>query len=68
MSIEAIRQAAEIVGGGAKLAAILGVHPTMVSQMVCGRKKVPLGQVRAIEEATGGKVTRAQLRPDIYGE
>jgi len=32
------------------------------------RRGVPAVRVLAVEEATGGAVTRHELRPDIYGE
>jgi len=32
------------------------------------RRKVPSEQCAAIEMATGGQVTRYQLRPDVFGE
>lgn len=60
-----IERAAEAVGGLTKLASLLGVS----IQVVCNwrdRKKVPVSRCRAIEDATGGAVTRRDLRPDDW--
>jgi hypothetical protein len=32
------------------------------------RRRVPADRVLKLEELTGGRVTRYELRPDIYGE
>lgn len=63
-----IQKAAEIAGGNAKLAAILGVHPSYLSQLINGHRKVPIKRISQIIEATGGAVTREQLRPDVFCE
>jgi len=46
------------------LADQLGITQGAVSQWL--RRGVPPGRVIAIERATGGKVTRHELRPDLY--
>ena len=61
-----IRVAAEAVGTQRKLAEILGVPPSFVSQWVSGYRKVPPVHCQRIEEVSGGRVTCHQLRPDIY--
>jgi DNA-binding transcriptional regulator YdaS (Cro superfamily) len=40
----------------------------ITAQAVCGWKRCPSGRVLQVERATGGKVTRYKLRPDIFGE
>lgn len=50
-------------GAGVALAKALGVHPVMVSQWSNGVKPVPVERCADIERATGGKVTRRDLRP-----
>lgn len=66
-----IAKAVRLVGGQAALAnAIHEHHPTVKQQHVwkwvrAGR--VPAEYVRAIEAATGWRVTRYQLRPDVFG-
>lgn len=54
--------AIEIVGGPAALARAIGVSPQAISQW----KRAPIRRVLDIEKATGAKVTRSELRPDIY--
>lgn len=62
-----IRRAVRHCGSQQKLADAIGVHQTFVSKMVrTGR--VPAEQCRPIEEATGGAVSRAELRPDLFEE
>lgn len=64
----AICKAVDILGGNVGLAEVIDVHPSFISQMVTGRRKVPCGYCLAIEHATRGAVTRYQLRPDVFGE
>ncbi len=42
----------------------LGVTQSAVAQWL--RSKVPAERVLAVEAATGGRVTRHELRPDLY--
>lgn len=53
-------------GAAAALARAIGVHPVMVSQWAAGVKAVPVERCMPIERATGGQVTRQELRPDDY--
>ena len=48
------------------LASALGVPPPLVSQWKTGVRRVPAERVLAIEAATGHRVSRHDLRPDIY--
>lgn len=57
-----LQRAAEAVGSQQRLAEVLGITPQAVSQW----DRVPAERVIAIERATGGKVTRHELRPDLY--
>lgn len=60
----ALQRALGLIGGPTKAARAAGCTPQAVDQwQVC-----PPGRVLSIETATEGKVTRYQLRPDIYGE
>ncbi|MBE7564194.1 helix-turn-helix domain-containing protein [Acidithiobacillus sp. HP-6] len=52
-------------GSQSSLARTLGVCPMAVSHW--RRRGVPLARAIAIERATAGVVTRAELRPDIFG-
>lgn len=58
----ALARAIEIVGGPTKMARKLGVTPQAISQW----DRAPSGRVIQIEQATGGEVTREDLRPDMY--
>lgn len=58
----ALRRAIEIVGKPTDLARLVGVTPQALSQW----KRVPPMRVLQVEAATGGRVTRHELRPDIY--
>ena len=58
--------AVEIVGGQAKLARLLGVTQPNVWHWLHKSERVPGEYVLKIEEATGGKVSRHDLRPDLY--
>ena len=62
--IEIIRTAADHVGGPQKLADILGIK----RQALYMWDQVPSKRVIPIENATGGKVTRQEMRPDLYPE
>lgn len=66
--MEPVRKAVKIVGTQARLAALVGVTPQFVHQWVCGKRPVPANLCGRIERATEGRVTRAQLRPDIFGD
>lgn len=54
------------VDTGASLAAKLGVTPGFVSQWRTGFRPVPIERCAAIEQITGGAVTRRDLRPDDW--
>jgi DNA-binding transcriptional regulator YdaS (Cro superfamily) len=51
---------------GVSLAAKLGVPPALVSQWRTGARPVPIDRCVSIERATGGAVTRKDLRPDDW--
>ena len=59
-------QAIGILGGQSALARACGVKQGHVWHWLNKSGKCPAGHVISIEEATGGKVTRQQLRPDLY--
>lgn len=63
---EGLLKAIKLAGGKKKhLAEALGVTPMTVTQW-CSRG-VPAEQARKIEEHFGGEVTRAEIRPDLFG-
>lgn len=65
--MNSIELACIAVGSQAALARAIGVWPQAVHQWIEGERPVPSKQCIPIEEATGGKVTRYDLRPDIFG-
>jgi TorA maturation chaperone TorD len=65
---EALTRAIEIVGGQTQLARLLGVKQANVWHWLKRAEHVPGEYVLAIEKATGGQVSRRDLRPDLYPE
>ncbi|HEX9463527.1 MAG TPA: molecular chaperone TorD family protein [Alphaproteobacteria bacterium] len=65
---EALTRAIEIVGGQTQLARLLGVKQANVWHWLKRAEHVPGEYVLAIENATGGQVSRRDLRPDLYPE
>lgn len=58
----------EIAGGQSALARKLGLKQANVWHWLNRAEHVPAEQAIAIEAATGGAVTRAELRPDLFGD
>lgn len=54
------------VNGLGQLATDCGVSYQAIQKWI-RKKRVPAERARAIESATQGRVTRYQLRPDIFG-
>lgn len=63
--MNAVSRASSIVGSRAELARRIGVSAEAVRKWELG--KLPAERCLAIEAATGGAVTRAELRPDLFG-
>ena len=61
-----VELACSMVGSQSALARCLGVTSPAVSQWVKGVRPVPAKHCTAIERATGGQVTRRDLRPDDW--
>lgn len=53
-------------GRAVALSRVIGVPSSFVSNWVTGKKGIPLERCTAIERATGGAVTRQDLRPDDW--
>jgi DNA-binding transcriptional regulator YdaS (Cro superfamily) len=45
----------------------LGVTQGAISQWLLGREPISPARAATIEKATRGKVTRLELRPDVFG-
>lgn len=58
-----LQKAIKLSGGVASLAKQLGISSQAVSQW----SSTPVKHCPKIEKATSGAVTRADLRPDIFG-
>lgn len=63
---QALARAVEVVGGQTQLARLLGVKQANVWHWLNRADHVPGEFVLAIERATGGEVSRHELRPDLY--
>ncbi|MDH0291419.1 helix-turn-helix domain-containing protein [Pseudomonas sp. GD04087] len=52
-------------GGKKRLAIFLGVAPSYLSRLISGDRSITAERAIKVEQATGGAVTRFELRPDI---
>lgn len=66
--VVALSRAIEKLGGQSALARACGVKQGHVWHWLNKSRSVPADYVLTIEAATGGTVTRHELRPDIFGE
>jgi DNA-binding transcriptional regulator YdaS (Cro superfamily) len=64
-SFDPLDRAIEIVGSATALSHGVGVTKQAITQW--RRRGVPPGKVLAVERLTGGKVSRHDLRPDVFG-
>lgn len=64
--MSALQTAIEAAGGQAALASLIGVKQQHVWNWLNRGNAVPIEHCAAIEQATGGKVTRRDLRPDDW--
>lgn len=58
--------AADLLGSQAALARACGYSRSGINLALHGRRKVSAELAVAIERATGGEVSRATLRPDLF--
>lgn len=66
VGIDALRVAIDIVGSQRALADAIGITQPSVSEMLARGKRVPAEWCLPVERATDGRITRYQLRPDLY--
>lgn len=64
--IPALHRAKDILGGQSAIARAVGVKQPSVHRILHEGKSVPAKWCIPIERATRGKVTRHELRPDLY--
>jgi len=62
-----LQSAIEIMGSQTALARACGVEQGHVWHWLNRAKKLPAERAIQIEHATNGRVTRHQLRPDLFG-
>jgi len=63
--MEAIRQAADQLGGVTEMAKKLGISTQAVYQWIRGERQVPAERCPQIERLTAGAVRCEQIRPDV---
>lgn len=63
-----LEKAIEITGSQAELARRIGKKQAHIWNWLYRDSRIPAEVVADIEKATGGKVTREQLRPDLFGK
>ncbi len=68
MSIDALHRAIDSAGSQRALAEKIGKKQGQIGNWIHRDKKVPAEVCAAIEQATDGRVTRYELRPDVFGE
>jgi DNA-binding transcriptional regulator YdaS (Cro superfamily) len=56
----------DVRGAKSEMAEYLKISPTWMALLIAGRRKASPVLALAIEKATGGLVTRQELRPDIF--
>jgi DNA-binding transcriptional regulator YdaS (Cro superfamily) len=61
-----LEKAIAIIGGTNATARALGIKPPSVSKWL-RKGRAPAERCRDIEKLTKGKVTRYELRPDVFG-
>lgn len=64
--MRALKRAIDKAGGQSALARACGVKQGHVWHWLNKSRRVPAEQALAVEAATGGAVTRYELRPDIF--
>lgn len=67
LTTEPLQKAIGVAGGQTALARALGVRQGHVWAWLNRTGKVPANHCLRIEEVTKGKVTRYDLRPDVFG-
>lgn len=63
-----LQKAIDQMGSQVALARKLKISPQAVGQWVSGITRITAERAIQIERATGGAVTRAELRPDLFAE
>ena len=64
---DAMAEAVKIAGSQSALGRVIGRNQSTIHSWASGRTKVSPQFCADIERATGGKVRRCDLRPDVFG-
>lgn len=64
--LEALKKAVDLAGGQSALAVKIGRRQQHVWNWLNRTKQVASDSAIPVERAVGGKVTRNELRPDLY--
>jgi DNA-binding transcriptional regulator YdaS (Cro superfamily) len=56
----------DVRGAKREMALHLGITPTWMALLIAGRRRASPSLALAIDDATGGLVSREELRPDIF--
>jgi DNA-binding transcriptional regulator YdaS (Cro superfamily) len=62
-----LRRAVGLKGSQNRLAAAMGCSQSKISWLLVARDEIALEDALAIERATGGAVSKHDLRPDVFG-
>ncbi len=62
-----VEKVIRLAKGQTPLAKGLGITPQAVQQWVV-EGQIPPGRCKAIEKFLGGRMTRAEMRPDVFGD
>ena len=66
--LQRFRDYVKRVGGRSEAAERLGISVGMVSHILCDRRGISPGIAQAIDADTGGEISKASLRPDLWGD
>ena len=68
LSMKAISYATQLMGTQEALGKLISVSQPTIHSWIAGEYTISGEYVIPVEKATNGKVTRHQLRPDLYPE
>ena len=63
-----IERAIEVHGSQVKLANAIGCSQQYISWLLSEAKQISVEKALQVEKATGGEITRHDLRPDVFGK
>jgi DNA-binding transcriptional regulator YdaS (Cro superfamily) len=62
-----LRRAIGLKGSQERLAGAIGCSQSKISWLLVAREEIAVEDALAIERATGGAVSKHDLRPDVFG-